>query len=68
MFQMLYSMVQGVQGQTFMFQFALTDRNMQAMLLLTKSKGHESENLTTQDSQTTFKPNPTCIFLSVRAK
>jgi hypothetical protein len=29
MFQMLYSMVQGVQGQTFMFQFALRDRNMQ---------------------------------------
>ena len=26
----IHGFLQGVQGQTFMFQFALTDRNMQA--------------------------------------
>ena len=37
------------------------------MLLLTKSKGHKP-NPPTQDSQSSFKPNLTCIFLSARTR
>ena len=37
------------------------------MLLLTKTKGYISNIHYTQDSQNTFKPNLTCIFLSLRA-
>ena len=35
------------------------------MLILTKSKGHMPP---TQDSQTNFKPNLICMFLSARAR